>query len=537
MTIHAGNTRTLKMKQLLLASALTLLPLASAPAAYADVVLNRGNVDDPESMDPHRTSTMAEGNLMRDLFLGLTAHDAAARTIPGAAERWEISPDGKTYTFHLRADGRWSDGTPVTAEDFVYSWRRVVTPATAAEYAYMLAPVVNAEDVTAGNKKPEELGVKATDSQTLVVTLNAPTPYFLDMLSHQSTYPVKRANVDAFGAEFTKPGNLVSNGAYKLTSFVPNDHITLEKNTAFYDAANVGIDKVNYYPTADNAAAVKRFEAGELDVNRDFPTEQTTDLKTKFGDQVRVGPILGTYYYGFKTDKAPWNNPRLRQAISMLIDRDFLAKKVWQDTMLPAYSFVPPGIENYVARAPDYAEQAQIDREDEAEKILKELGYGPSSPLKMEIRFNTSDNNSNTAVAIQEMLRPFGIEVSLVNADTKSHYGLLEAKGDYDVARAAWYADYVDPENFLALCKSGTGNNYTQYSNAEYDGLLGKAAAAPSAADRLKLLSDAEAVGVARDLCVMPLMYYSYHNLVSSRLDGWKENVMDIHPSRFLKLK
>ncbi|ATN37678.1 ABC transporter substrate-binding protein (plasmid) [Rhizobium sp. ACO-34A] len=524
------------LRSLLLGSALALLPVAFAPAALAETVLDRGNVDDPESMDPHRTSTMAEGNLMRDLFLGLTAHDAAARTIPGAAESWEVSEDGKTYTFHLRADGRWSDGSPVTAEDFVYSWRRVVTPETAAEYAYMLAPLVNAEDITAGKKKPEELGISAKDKLTLVVTLNAATPYFLDMLSHQSTYPVKRENVEAFGTDFTKPGNLVSNGAYKLAGFVPNDHITLEKNPEFYDAANVAIDKVNYYPTADNAAAVKRFEAGELDVNRDFPTEQTADLKAKFGDEVRVGPILGTYYYGFKTDKAPWDNPRLRQAISMLIDRDFLAKKVWQDTMLPAYSFVPPGIEGYTARAPEYAEKAQIDREDEAEKILTELGYGPSAPLKMEIRFNTSDNNSNTAVAIQEMLRPFGIEVSLVNADTKSHYGLLEAKGNYDVARAAWYADYVDPENFLALCKTGTGNNYTQYSNADYDGLLSKAAAAEPA-ERLKLLSDAEEIGVARDLCVMPLMYYSYHNLVSAKVGGWQENVMDIHPSRFLTLK
>lgn len=528
---------TKPLKSLLLGSAALALTLSLGTAAMAQMTLNRGNLDDPESLDPHRTSTLAEANLMRDLFSGLVALDAGAKVIPDAAERWAVSEDGLTYTFTLRADGKWSDGTPVTADDFVYSWRRVVTPDTAAEYAYMLAPVVNAEAITAGKMAPDTLGIVALDAHTVQVTLNAPTPYFLQMLTHQSTYPVQRANVEALGNAFTKPGNLVSNGAYVLADFVPNDHITLAKNARFYAADTVAIDTVNYYPTADAAAAVKRFEAGELDINRDFPTEQTEDLSAKLGDQLRVGATLGTYYYGFKTDKAPWSNPKLRQAISMLIDRDFLAEKVWQDTMLPAYSFVPPGIAGYDAAALDYAEMSPLDREDAAVAILTELGYGPQNPLPMELRFNTSDNNTNTAVAVQEMLAPFGVQVSLVNADTKSHYAHLEAKGDFDIARAAWFADYSDPENFLSLCKSGTGNNYTQYSSPEYDGLLEQAAAETDPAVRMTLLGQAEAVGVARDLCVVPLMFYSYHNLVSDRVLGWQDNVMDVHPSRFLSLQ
>lgn len=508
--------------------------MMTATGAFAEVVLNRGNSADPESLDPHKTSTVYEANILRDLFLGLAAQDAKADVTYGAAESWAKSADGKTYTFKLRADGKWSDGSPVTAHDFVFSWQRLVTPETGAEYAYMLSPVVNADDVMGGKKKPEELGIKAIDDMTLEVRLNAPTPYFLEMLTHQATYAVSKANVEAKGADFTKPGNLVSNGAYTLAEFVPNDHIKLVKNPAFFDAANVKIDTINYIPTEDRSTAMKRLEAGELDLNDDIPTEQLADLKAKFGDQIKIGPYLGTYYYVFKTTKAPWDNPKLRHAVSMAIDRDYLAEKVWQNTMLPAYSFVPPGITGYETRTTDYAEKSQIDREDEAKAILTELGYGPDKPLKMEIRYNTSENHKNTAVAIQEQLKPLGIEVTLLNTDTKTHYGHLEQHGDFDVARAGWIADYKDPENFLSLCKTGTGNNYGEYSNPEYDGLLAKAAASEDAGERMKTLSDAEAMGVARDLCILPLLYYSYKNVVSSKVKGFEPNVMDVHPTRFL---
>ena len=512
----------------------TTMLVMTTTGAFAEVVFNRGNSADPESLDPHKTSTVYEAHILRDLFMGLTIHNAKAEVEPGAAESWTISPDGKVYTFKLRAGATWSDGSPVTANDFVFSWQRVVDPATAAEYAYMLAPVVNAEDVTAGKKKPAELGVKAVDDMTFEVTLNAPTPYLLEMLTHQATYPVSKANVEKFGADFVKLGNMVSNGAYVLAEFVPNDHVKAVKNDKFYDAANVKIDTVNFIPTEDRSTAMKRFEAGELDSNDDIPTEQLTDLKAKFGEQVHLGPYLGTYYYVYKIGKAPWDNVKLRHAISEAIDRDYLAEKVWQNTMIPAYSFVPPGISGYETRTTEYAEMSQIDREDAAKKVLAELGYGPDKPLKMEIRYNTSENHKNTAVAIQEQLKPLGIEVTLLNTDTKTHYGHLEQHGDFDVARAGWIADYKDPANFLDLCKTGTGNNYAQYSNKDYDDLMAAGAAAPSPEERMKKLSDAEAIGVARDLCVLPLLYYGFHTVVSSKLKGWQDNVMDVHPSRFL---
>ena len=519
------------IKSLLLCTSILVM---TAGGAFAEMVLNRGNNGDPESLDPHKTSTVTEANILRDLFNGLVAQDAKAELIPGAAESWTVSEDGLVYTFKLRSGAVWSDGSPVTADDFVFAWQRVVNPETAAEYAYMLTPIVNAEDITAGKKKPEELGVKALDANTLEVTLNAVTPYFLEMLTHQATYPVSRANVEKFGADFTKPGNMVSNGPYTLTAFTPNDHITLTKSPSFYDAANVLVDTVNFYPTEDRSAAIKRFEAGELDMNDDFPTEQLADMKVKFGEQVKIGPYLGTYYYAFKTDKAPWDNPVLRQAISMAIDRDYLAEEVWQNTMIPAYSFVPPGITGFTASPTDYADMSQLDREDKARGILEGLGYTPETPLKMEIRFNTSENHTNTAVAIQEQLKPLGIEVSMVNTDGATHYGYLESKGDFDIARAAWIADYKDPENFLALCKTGAGNNYAQYSNAEYDGLLAEAAKTADPVTRMGILQKAEQKGVAEDLCVVPLLFYSYHSVVSNSVKGWEQNVLDIHPTRYL---
>ncbi|ETD81388.1 peptide ABC transporter substrate-binding protein [Rhodobacter capsulatus] len=522
---------TLRFKTLLTAASLIAL---MAGGALAETVLDRGNNGDPETLDPHKNSTIPEANLMRDLFMGLTMHDGAANLIPGAAESWSVSEDGKVWTFKLRPGALWSDGTPVTAADFVWSWQRVVSPATAAEYAYMLAPVLNAEAITKGEKPATDLGVRAVDATTLEVTLKAPTPYFLEMLTHQATYPLQRADVEKYGADFTKPGNLVSNGAYVLDSFVPNDHISLVKNPKFYDAEHVAFDRVNFYPTEDATAAVRRFEAGELDMMLDFPAEQTAALKETLGERVKIGPTLATYYYGFKLDKAPWSDPEIRKAVSMAIDRDYLAEEVWQNTMIPAYTLVPPGIAGYAVTPPDWAGLSQIDREDQARAILERHGYTEANPLKMEIRFNTNENNANTAVALQELLKPMGIAVTMVNLDIAAHYAHLEQKGDFDAARAAWFADYKDPENFLSLCTTGAGNNYSLYSNAEYDAMLQAAAVEPDAAKRMDLLAKAETKGVIEDQCVMPLMFYSYRGLVSDKLAGWQANSLDVHPSRFL---
>lgn len=522
------------LKATVFAVGLLALNGAAIAPALAEVVYNRGSAAEPESVDPHKTSTVYEAHILRDLFQGLVMQDKDANLIPGAAESWTVSDDGTVYTFKLRANGLWSDGSPVTAEDFVYAFHRLEDPATGAEYASMLYPVKNAEEVNTKGGKAEEMGVKAIDATTLEVTLKAPTPYFLEMLTHQAAYPVNKASIDKMGADWIKPDNLVSNGAYTLAEWVPNDHLKLVKNPKFWDASTVMIDTVNYIPTEDRSSAMKRFEAGELDSYDDLPTEQLADLKTKFGDQIHVGPYLGTYYYAIKTDKAPWDNVELRNAVSMAIDRDFLAEKVWQNSMLPGYSMVPPGIAGYTPALAKYAGMSQIDREDEATKILEKLGYTPEKPLKLEIRYNTSENHKNTAVAIQEQLKPLGIEVTLVNTDTKTHYGFLEQKGDYDVARAGWIADYKDPETFLGISRKASGNNYSSFVNPEFEAAMDKAAASGGKPEqRLAELADAERI-LVDNVGNIPLLYYSFHNIVSPKLTGFVDNVMDVHPSRFI---
>lgn len=504
-----------------------------AGAAQAGGTWNRGANGDVQSLDPQKTSTIEEHNILVDLFTGIVTNGADGNIIPGAAESWTVSADGKVYTFKMRKDGMWSDGTPVTAGDVVFAWQRITDPKTGSEYASMAAPILNAEDITAGKKKPEELGAKAIDDLTLEVTLKGPTPYFLEMLTHHGMFPVSKANVAKFGDDFVKPGNLVSNGAFTLAENVPGDHIKLVKNAKFYDAANVKLDGVTYIPTEDRAAGVKRYKAGEVDSMNDFPGEQLAEMKKEMGDQLHMGPELGTYYYIFKTKKAPWDNPELRNAISMVIDRDQLADKVWKNSMLPGYSLVPPGVKGYNAAMMDYAKMGQLDREDAAKKVFDKLGISPSHPMKLELRYNTSENHKNTAVAFQEMLKPFGFDVTFVTTDGKTHYSYLEQKGDFDVARAGWIADFKDPVTFLNLGHTGDGNNYGEYSSKDYDALLDQAAVEADPAKRMDELSKAEAI-LIKDLPLLPLLYYANHNLVSPKIHGFVDNVMDVHPARFV---
>ena len=441
------------LKHALLALAMTGAAFA-ATSASAEVVLHRGNGGEPQTLDQAHTSIDVEANVLKDLYEGLTVYDAAGAIIPGMAESWKLSDDGLTYTFKLRADAKWSNGDPVTANDFIYSFRRVEDPKTAAGYATILYPIKNAEAInTATAEKPmaaDQLGMKAIDDKTLEITLERPTPYFIELLSHQAALPVHPASVEKFGDDFVKPGNMVSNGAYMLTENVANDHITLVKNPNYYDVASLKIDKVIYYPTEDQAAAIRRFQAGELDLQYNFPADQMEYLKGSLGDQVHVGARLSTYYYAFDTRHEPFSDVRVRRALAMAIDRDFLADKIYSDAQLPAYSFVPPGISGYTPAKADFASMSQLDREDEAKKLLTEAGYGPGGkPLKIEIRYNTNANHEKVATAVADNWKALGAQVTLMNLDVKSHYAYLQEGGSFDVARAGWIADYADPENFL----------------------------------------------------------------------------------------
>ncbi|SFP63414.1 peptide ABC transporter substrate-binding protein [Tranquillimonas alkanivorans] len=498
----------------------------------------RGNDSDPETLDQHKTSTIAEANILRDLYEGLVIYDSSAQVIPGAAESWEISDDGTVWTFNIRADANWSNGDPLTAEDFVYSFRRIMAPATGAKYANILYPIANAQAVNTGDMPVEELGVRAVDEKTLEITLDTPTPYFLELLTHQTGLPVHPASVEEHGSDFVQPENMVSNGAYTLEENILNDRIVLEKNPEFHAADSVSIAQVNYVPFEDRATCVRAWEADEVHSCSDLPAEDIARLQDEYPDAVHVTPYLGVYYYGVNTAKEKLSDPRVRQAMSMVIDRQFLADEIWSGTMIPAYSWVPPGIGNYVENPPTYewADMSLLDREDQAIALMEEAGYGPDTPLEVEISYNTSENHKATATAIADMWSVLGIETTFNVRDASAHYAMLRDEKVHDVARAGWIGDYSDPQNFLFLNRADNpGFNYGNYENPEYDGLLDEAAGTTDLAERAEILAQAEEAFLA-DSPQIPLLFYSSRSLVADALQGWEDNIQNVHPTRFLSI-
>ncbi|WP_238185301.1 peptide ABC transporter substrate-binding protein, partial [Methylobacterium trifolii] len=350
-------------------------------------------------------------------------------------------------------------------------------PETGAKYAEVLYPIRNAGPVNRGEAPPEALGVSSPDPRTVVVALDQPTPYLLELLTHQTALPVHRPSLERWGDAFTRPGNLVSNGAYRLLDLVPNDRITLERNPHFHAAHDVSIPRVAFVPTPDLSSAVRRYAGGELDSLADLPGDQMASLKRRFGDQVVLGPALGVQALVVNTRKAPFDDARVRRALSLALDREYLADALSGGTMAPAYSLCPPGLDNY-RTPPETAGRTglPIDHEETAKVLLAEAGFGPGRPLRVEYRFNTSDNNRNTAVAVAEMWRDLGIQTRFVYTDAKTHFAHLRDGGDFDVARMSWIADYSDPQNFLFLLLTGNdGMNAGRWSNPAYDALLGEA--------------------------------------------------------------
>lgn len=524
------------IKVAMLSTALTLGGAMLAQSAFAQTVYNRGNDTDPSTLDHHLTSTVAEGHLMRDLYEGLVVQDANAEIVPGVAESWEVSEDGLTYTFMLREDARWSNGDPVTASDFVFAYRRIQDPATAAPYANILYPMKNAEAINTDGMAIEELGAVAIDDRTLEITLEQATPYFLELLTHQTGLPLHQASVEEHGDQYTRPGNLVTNGAYMLESFTPNDMIVMHKNPEFHDADNVAIDVVNYIPFEDRATCLRRFEANEVLSCSDIPLEQMSYMRENLADSLRIVPYLGTYYLPVKTTKEEFSDPRVRQAISMVIDREFLAEEIWQGAMVPTHSFVPEGIGNYTepARLP-YADDDMLDREDAALALLEEAGIGEGE-LTIRLLYNSSENNRNTMTAIADMLGNIGINGVPEEMEGATYFNFLRSDGDFDMARAGWIGDYSDPQNFLFLHESANlGFNYSRWANEDYDQLMRDAAAETDLEARAQILKEAETL-LLEEVPVIPILYYTANSLVSPSLEGWEDNVMNVHGTRWMSI-
>lgn len=510
-----------------------LLGISSAAAA----TLRIGNGAEPESLDPQRVSGVSAGNIVRDLYEGLTAVSADGSVVPAAAESWSRRADGLTWTFKLRAAAQWSNGDPVTAEDFVTGLRRTVDPATGSGFAGMLAIIVNAAAISAGKLPAEQLGVEALDAQTLRIRLASPAPFLPGILSHPASFPIHRASFARYGRGFARAGRLVSNGAYRLAEWSVQSRVVLERNRHYWNDANTAIDRVVYYPTEDLNSELKRYRADELDVTSALPTAQAPWIRSHLGRELHLATYLGSYFYGYNLTRPPFkDNPPLRQALSMAVDREIIVDKVLHGLAQPAYGWVPPGTADYSPQHAAWAGLTRDQRHAEARRLYAAAGYSAGHPLQVELRYNTHDDNKRIAVVIAAMWKQtLGAEVRLVNEEWKVFLQNRRLRKVTQVFRSTWIGDFDDASAFAEILRSTHGRNDSGYDSAAYDALLDAAAHTANPDQRRAELEAAERQVLA-DAPILPIYYYVSKHLVKPRVLGWQDNILDYHYSKDLRL-
>src|SRR5574341_569978 len=516
----------------IVALAILAVVCTMSPSAAQEQVFRINNTAEPESLDPALVTGLPEHRIISNLFEGLTTTDPKDLSPrPGMAASWTVSRDGLVYTFKLR-DARWTDGKAVTAHDFVYAWERVLNPRLGAKYAQQLFYLKNGEEYNKGRLTDfSQVGVKALDDRTLQVTLRCPTAYFLDLTSFYTLYPVPRWAVEAHGKDWVKPGKIVSNGPFRLASWVPQQELVLEKNPRHWEAASVKLQRAIFFPTDDINTAYKQFQAGESDWVPTVPPAQLDVAKNK--PEFYVSSYLGTYYFRLNVTKAPTSDARVRKALSLAVDREALTKYVTKAGEIPSGRFVPVGMRGYEGvRGPTF--DAAM-----AKKLLAEAGYpdGKGFP-KIELLYNTSEVHRVVTQAVQQMWKDtLGIQVDLVNVEWKVYLARQSAL-DYQISRAGWIGDYVDPNTFLDMWIAGGGNNQTGWSEKRYDDLIGQAACKiVNARDRMRALQEAEKILVADEVPITPLFTYVNKGMLNRRVKGWSPNILDQHPLKFISLE
>ncbi|MEE8305886.1 MAG: peptide ABC transporter substrate-binding protein [Gammaproteobacteria bacterium] len=495
----------------------------------AEQIIYVGNSAEPQTLDPHRAEGVPSSNIMRDLFEGLTSEAPNGDVIGGAASSWEISDNGLTYTFTLRSEARWSNGDPVTAHDFVYGLRRSLDPATLSNYTFILAPILNADAVSQAELPPQAIGVHAIGELTLEIKLSGPTPYFLGLLNHATSYPVHRPSVEAHGSQHTRPGNLVSNGAYALDQWSVQSHIKLVRNPQYWDNANTVIDEVWYYPIEEQSTELRRYRANELDYTYDIPYKQLDWIRENLPDELLIAPYLGSYYYGFNLTRPPFkDNLPLRRALALAINREILTERVTGAGEIPAYGWVPP-VTDYQGQKMLGADWDQQRRNEAAVEYYQQAGYSRENPVELQILYNTHDNHRSIAVAIAAMWKQvLGVETSLVNQEWKVFLDTRLRKVETQVFRAGWIGDYNDAHTFSVLMGSRSGRNDPGYDNPEYDRLLALAAQESDLAARRQILEQAERI-LLEDLPIIPIYFYVTKRMMKPWVGGFETNIMDHH--------
>lgn len=510
--------------------------LAFAMPASAAKVLHRGNGAEPKGLDPHNASGDPENQILGDLYLGLYTEDNAGNAVFGAAEAVETSPDGLRWTFTLR-DHKWSDGKPVTANDLVFAYRRVLDPRTASEYANILYPIKNAEKVNKGALPIEQLGVSAPNAKTFVIDLEHPAPYLPEMMTHYTTFPLPAHVIRKAGKDWTKPGIMVSNGPYMLAERRPSDHIKLVRNPHFYDAANVKIDEVYFYPTTDEQSSLKRYRAGEIDTLDRWPLTEHKWLLTNIPNETRRYTGLRVQYTVFNTRTGPLADKRVRMALGEAIDREAVQRDVYFGVYgVEAVSVLPPGMANVdlSAKVP-WAGKAMDERRAEARQLLAAAGFGPDNPLKLTYNFINRPDTKRYAIALQAMWRQVGAQIELHARDFAIHYDLLKA-GTFDIAEAGWIFDYNDAQSVLFLFHSANeGLNYPGYKNPAYDALMHQSDNEKDAVARGKLLGQAAGLLIG-DVAIAPSCYQFVRPLVKPYVLNWEHTLRGVNRTRWLDI-
>ena len=501
--------------------------------AAEPIVLRRGNGGDPETLDPAFAEDIHAFRVLTDLYEGLVTGDAAGNVIPGIAHAWEISDDRLTYTFHLRPNITWSDGEPLSADDIVAGLRRSLRPGSGSAYSFLLHPIRNASAVERGDVPLHALGIAAPDAATVTIELAFPTPHFLAVLAMPVAFPVRNGE-SATAAQFSDPAQFVGNGAFVLDSWQPGHRIRLRKNELFREADQVHVDFVEYYAVQDLLAELNMYRAGELDVTASVPGANVNDLREDRPAELRISPKLGTYYLAFDLSEAPFDDLALRKALSMAIDRRALAEVIGRGEQ-PAYGFIPDGVAAYEPARYGWATLSDDERQQQARRTFAASRHASDQPLQLTLTYDAGDIHEKVALAVSGMWRDvLGIETELDKREWKYFLETRDRRDEWQIMRFAWSGDYNDAGTFADILLSSSPQNLPGYDNELYDDLLDKALREPDPAERARLMSAAEATMLG-DYPIAPLYFYVSKHLVSPGVQGFENNVLDQHPSRYLR--
>lgn len=508
----------------------------SKDAALNPGEIYMGNGAEPKDLDPHITTGIPEDHIQQNIFEGLVSVDPKTLApVPGVAESWTLSPDGRVYTFRLNKNAKWSNGDPVTAGDFVYSFERLLRPETASEYAYQGYYMVNAKDYNTGKlKDASKIGVAAIDDHTLKITLVNPTPFFLGLLYHHSLYPVHRASIEKHGAKWTRPENIVTNGAFMLSKWETNKIITIVPNPHYWDRATVKLKAAHFLPIENLDTEEKMFRSGRLHTTNEVPLEKLPHWQSDKSGVYQTYPYLGTYFYWINTKKKGLDDKRVRKALNLAIDRERLVKFVTKGGQLPGTVYTPPGTGGF---QPTPRLPSDLSRVEEAKKLLAEAGYPGGKGLPtLEILYNTHEGHKKIAEALQQMWKTnLGVNVSLFNQEWKVYLDSMRNM-QFDLGRQGWIGDYNDPTTFQDLLVSDNGNNRSGFASAKYDALVDKAAREQNPKKRLAIMGEIEDM-ISDELPVIPLYIYTRNYLKRKEVQGWYPNVQDFHPLKYVSLE